>query len=251
MPPNESSKPRRRAGSSIEVGERFGALTVTEVGLRLPKTPTQIKKGLLGDIAALTICDCGQERLTAAGRLIQGKVHACLGCQSGRSPEEVERRRQAGTWIGGRKPKQIDTTAFEPVVAEFLRAAAVDPDYAVDICTAAARIQDKRDQWTVRKALRAHEAEARRACASSTLTSCEILNPCGTGPSCPWATPALAAIDVPPTAPGISPRRSERPQPRSGPGFMYSLEPVVQVLVEQRRAERAGRPALLDDEART
>ena len=47
--------------NEVEVGERYGSLTVIEVGHRLPPTPTQAQVGSLGASAAQCSCDCGDK----------------------------------------------------------------------------------------------------------------------------------------------------------------------------------------------
>lgn len=137
---------------------------------------------------------------------------------------------------GGRLPRKINTEPFADLVQEFLRAAALDPSYAISMCEAATTIESKRASWDARHDLRAADDAARSVCAASQLTSCEILNPCGTGPRCPFAPAEFRTIDVHPEGPRLPAARKERPQPRRGPGMRYTVESALTTLVAQRAA---------------
>lgn len=214
------------------MGERFGDLTVTEVDLRAPQTPSQRDSHRLGARAAQTKCDCGGELFVIVYDLVRGKVTDC-GCKRPARPS----RRGIG---GGRKPQTIPAVElYQPLIDEFLAAALLDASMTVDICKAAVRIENRRRHWQVRLDLRAAEAAARDACAASTLTGCEILNPCGTGPLCPWAAPQFAHIDAPPIGPqvpGGSRTKRTRPQPRTGPGDEYTVESVLHLAMAESKA---------------
>jgi hypothetical protein len=220
----------------VEVGDVVGELTVIQVGLRAEQTPLQRERRQVGERAALCSCTCGGARIVKIGSLVTNRVSTC-GCapQPRREPppaevEDAPRRR------GGRAPREIPTEAFQPMIDAFILAAAIDVGYAEAICRSATRIAHKRMQWECRLALRAAEAAAREACAASDLTSCEIQNPCGTG-SCPMGSPEFAHIDAPAVARGVpSARRATRPQPRTGPGFEYTVESALPLVVAEREA---------------
>lgn len=226
-----------KAKHNPQVGDRFGELTVTEIGLRLKPTRTQVARQQVGERGVLCKCDCGGERLVRIISLVSQRATSC-GCRSRRLREQRgSASDDAPRPCGGRQPASIDTVKFQPVIDEFLRAAAVDADYTVAICAAAVRIRSKRAQWEARLALRAAEKAAREACAASALTSCEVQNPCGTG-ACPMGSPEFAHIDAPAIAPTVhkAAARRTRPQPRTGPGGEYTIESALPLVLAQRQA---------------
>lgn len=245
----------------VHVGERFGSLTVTQIGLRYERSPSQIKRRQVGERAALCACQCGGQRLVRVGELVRGRVTSC-GCQAQRSrkvldtseilaradgsaaavhgeaaptpaqdePAPVRRRR------GGRPAQEIDTTPYTAVIEEASRAYMLDSRYLESMLNSAVQIQRKRNTWTVRTELRDAERQARAACEVSSLTSCVVTEPCSTG-SCPFAQGDLAALVGIPSLPRTgSTSRATRPQPRPehAPGFVYSVEAALQPLIELR-----------------
>jgi hypothetical protein len=252
-----------RPSATVQTGEQFGTLTVIETGLRLAPSESQRARQRPGSLAVLCECVCGRQRLAAAGRLILGDIKSCARDCPGRrgaprpastppAPASDQGPEQGGSHVvrgeeppkprrGGRGPTPIlGLEAFEPLIAEFLVAASMDSGFAVNICEAATNILAKRLTWSVRLELRAAEAAARAKCAASDLTSCEVQNPCSVG-ACPFAPPQLAHLtDVPaePASKHGTKTRAVRPQPRRGPGYRYTIEAAVPVLV----AERADQP---------
>lgn len=218
-----------RPSASLKVGERFGSLVVTELDLRLPRTPSQIEKNLLGERAARALCDCGSERVASAAKLINGRIKACAQCYTRRADPSPDAPRGIG-----RKAQVIDCAAFADIMAEAMIAYRLDPELMIKMAASGRRIGLKRLQWKARLDLREAESAARASCAASELTSCERVSPCATG-SCPWAPPEFAHIDVAPVPVGrVIRTRAQRPQPRVGPGFEYTIEAAVQVLIEER-----------------
>jgi hypothetical protein len=264
----------------VQLGERFGDLTVIETGLRAAQSPWQRANRKLGERAALTLCDCGSEHVAKLSYLTRGLVTSC-GCKptprpSRRPPtvlttdEVLERptvsddsapvhdEATAGSLDGaagsheatpvqddsapapprrqGRRPKQIDTSSFEAVMAEALLAYSVDVGYAVSMMNSANQIQRKRNTWQVRSELRRAEADARAACESSQITACVVTEPCSTG-SCPFSQGDLAdLVGVPSLPTSSSTSRATRPVPRPEhvPGHVYSIEAALQPLIELR-----------------
>ena len=143
-----------------------------------------------------------------------------------------------------RHASAIPTEQFASVMAEALRAYAVDAEFAVLMARSASTIILKRKTWHVRVLLRVAEAHARAACEASELTSCQVTEPCGTG-LCPHARGDLRElVGVPAVADGIVSRvRATRPQPPAPGGPAYTTESAVGPLLELLEA-RGGMPDL-------
>ena len=211
----------------VEVGQRFGALTATEVNLRQPPTPSQAAVGGLGDRAVLCRCHCGQPdcsgpRQVRVHDLFAGRVTKC-----GAGGQEATRRR-------GRQPPV--TEPYGEVVADFLKAVVIDVSYAERMAYSASLIVRKRLAWAVRIRLRDAETEAVALCRKSQPFVCSSPSPCGVGPECKFARGDLAELlgvpSFPPRGGYVPKGRSLRPQ--VGPdGFhgSYSVESAVQPLM--------------------
>ena len=217
-----------RPAYHVQVGERYGLLTVTEIGLRAEANASQSSRGQQGPRAAWTLCDCGQTRLAEVGRLVVGKTRSCGQCTADGAP------RRSGP---GRQPKVIDTTPFEAVMAEALVAYTLDSGMLERMLWSAQNIMRKRRAWNLRAELKENEARAGAECEASELRSCVVTSPCSTG-SCPWATGDFALLTDVPSLPskGSSTNRATRPQPRPDhvPGLVYSIEAALIPLVELR-----------------
>ena len=119
---------------------------------------------------------------------------------------------------------------------EALAAYGIDASYAVSMAHTAAAIIHKRATWALRIELRAAEKVARTACVASDLTSCDLIEPCGTS-ACPYARGDLAElVDVPSFSRlGTSKSKATRPQPGpDGSHGLYSIEAAVQPLMDLR-----------------
>jgi hypothetical protein len=223
--------------------------------LRLAPTDAEIAKRQTPARAALCRCDCGQERLVSVLRLVRGRLSSCSrGCPAkrtspvGRGEESTEdgttEPRRAR---GGRRAQPIpDLDRFQPLVDEFLRAAALDESYAVAICDSAVRVATKRRVWSIRVELRDAEQAARKACAAAGPRDCRATAPCGVSALCAFSQGDLREIDPPAIAKGVSTSvRATRPQPRpeSAPGYEYSLESATAPLLALRE-EQGTMPAL-------
>ena len=66
-----------------KVGDTFGLLTVIQIELRMPLTPTQVRKGKRsGDRAVLARCRCGRERPLRLASLHRAQpVQGCQPCR--------------------------------------------------------------------------------------------------------------------------------------------------------------------------
>src|SRR5215217_7751529 len=71
------------------IGEVFGRLTVLANDLQMPPTKWQQERGREGTRAALTRCECGQEKLIRLYTLRSGKSTSC-GC--------LKREQTAARW---------------------------------------------------------------------------------------------------------------------------------------------------------
>lgn len=131
------------------------------------------------------------------------------------------------------RTKHIDTSKFEGVMAEAMKAYSLDPDLACQMARNASAILRKRLSWTCRSELRRAEAEAVAACRMQPTFTCTNPSPCGTG-GCRWATGDLALLDLPEV-----PGKSQRPQPRDGHAT-FDVEQALKPLLELR----AGRSSL-------
>jgi hypothetical protein len=84
---------RRRAPygkqeASVSVGDRFGRLTVLEIGLKLPPSPSQSVHGRSGKPALLCRCDCGTVRIFNFQSVFRGDSRSC-GCLASESKRQV------------------------------------------------------------------------------------------------------------------------------------------------------------------
>jgi hypothetical protein len=87
----------------------------------------------------------------------------------------------------------VDVSKYEPLLAEALRAYALDESYAVAVSRQAITVQNKRRVWQARLELRAAEASARQQCVTSDARVCAVGSPCGTG-ECPFAASEMASL---------------------------------------------------------
>jgi hypothetical protein len=129
-----------------------------------------------------------------------------------------------------RTPLTIDTTEFEPVMAQALLCFGIDLDYASAMCAKAVVIHAKRATHAARRQLKMAEAEARTACAAAGTFTCANRLPCGVGPECRVSTGVLRDLDVQlvPLGPQRGGRTVERPQPGpEGTPTTYNVEVAV------------------------
>jgi len=92
-----------------------------------------------------------------------------------------------------RASREVDTSRFESLMEEALRAYGVDESYAVAMARQAITVQNKRRVWQARLELRQAEASARSQCQDSDARFCAVNAPCGTG-ECPFASAELREI---------------------------------------------------------
>jgi hypothetical protein len=67
-----------RRGKNLEVGSRFGRLTVLRETV-FPPTPAQVAASHIGNRAAVCRCDCGGEKTVEVSKLRRGQTQSC-GC---------------------------------------------------------------------------------------------------------------------------------------------------------------------------
>jgi hypothetical protein len=127
-----------------------------------------------------------------------------------------------------RRARPVDPAAFTEIIDAALAAFTADVSYAVSMARAAVVITRKRAVWQARRELRAAEAAAHVACASTAAFECHATAACGTG-DCKFATGPLAQLTTAAPAGGHI-----RPQPSLNP--TYSLEAAVTALAQDRSA---------------
>lgn len=130
------------------------------------------------------------------------------------------------------RTKHIDTSKFEGVMAEAMKAYSLDPDLACQMARNASAILRKRAVWNLRTRLRDESAAAVVACAKEPAFLCENSSACGVGPLCKFSSETLALIQV-----GPKPGKGTRPQPHAD-GPSYDTEYSLAELVRQHEASR-------------